>query len=211
MRNLTIYSAIYNCHHPLDVFFPDAKLEVVDKPGVMEPPGILILHGGSDISPQLYNKEMSAWSEAMYKPSVRDTIEWELIKEAREKNIFICGWCRGAQMLCAAAGGYLIQDITGHEGSAHSVTTADGQEFPVNTIHHQMQAPWGVTHEMLATTPKPLSTHYLDVDESVEVPNEPEAVYYPELRGLAIQWHPEMLAANCRANSWMFSVLKEKL
>ena len=114
---MKLYSALYRDFHPLDVFFPKASCAVVDKPGQMDQPGILILHGGTDIQPSLYGKGRS--SRTYDGAFQRDAIEWELIKEAKEKNILICGWCRGAQLLCAAAGGYQLLALAGHQVEAH--------------------------------------------------------------------------------------------
>lgn len=149
-------------------------------------------------------------SYAGEKPGSRDLTEMALIKGAQERNIAIFGICRGAQLLCAAAGGYLIQHVNNHFDK-HPVTTSDGKNFYVNSIHHQMQAPWYVEHEMLATSSKPESDVYYDVDTQVHVPNEPEAVFYPKLIGLAIQWHPEAMAANTPANQWIKEQVMEKL
>ena len=74
---------------------------------------VLILHGGGDISPALYNKPVAPRGGGYYKPSHRDQQEWMFIKEAVKQNIPIVGICRGAQMLCAFDGGELVQHIKG--------------------------------------------------------------------------------------------------
>lgn len=204
---MNLYSGLYDSFHPLDIFFPKAGQVVAREPSDLQGPGILIIHGGADISPSLYNKGRSRRTYADEVPSYRDKAEWALIQEAIKQKIFIFGICRGAQMLCAAAGGYLIQDVTNHAGSGHMVYTDKG-EFKVNSLHHQMQAPWDVEHQILAVS-EPLSEHFLDVDNDIKVPNEPEAVYYPTLNGLGVQWHPEMMYENTYANLWIKETLKE--
>lgn len=206
---MKLYSGLYDEFHPFDTFFPQAQCRVVNTPDDFEGPGILIIHGGADISPSLYNKQPSKKTYAGVKASPRDHLEWELMKGAKAQGIFIMGICRGAQMLCALAGGYLIQHVEGHSGT-HYVTDKKGYKFQVNSIHHQMQAPWDVPHELMAVTSQPLSGQYWDEDTQVSVPNEPEAVYYPELRGLGVQWHPEMLSHQTPANAWLLQQLEQK-
>jgi len=204
---MNLYSAIYRNWHPLDTFFPEAECSVVNHPDDMQGPGILIVHGGADISPALYGKGRSHRTFAEDHPSHRDSIEWALMHSAKQKNIFIFGICRGAQMLCAAAGGYLIQDVDNHAGAAHMVVDDEGTLFSVNSLHHQMQAPWGVNHIILAKAHRKLSDYYLDENTMVQVPEEPEAVFYPDFKGLGVQWHPEMLNEKAVSNKW----IKEKL
>lgn len=197
---MKIYSAIYPGFHPLDTFFPDAECVTVTKPEEMDEPGILIIHGGADISPSLYKRKLSTRTWASDVPSNRDQLEWALINSAKEKNVFVFGICRGAQLLCAAAGGYLIQDVTNHAGEDHTVVDKDGEEFYVNSIHHQMCVPFEVDHQLLAWTKR--SDYYYDEDKKVELDIEPEAVYYPGL-GMGVQWHPEMLSHYDESNRWV--------
>lgn len=199
---MKLYSAIYPGFHPLDVFFPDAQQKTITSPDEMDEPGILIIHGGADISPSLYRRKTSERTYASDVPSRRDTIEWELINAAKEKNVFVFGICRGAQLLCAAAGGYLIQDVTNHAGEDHTVIDQDGKEFYVNSIHHQMCVPFEVDHQLLAWTARKRSRHYYDEDNKVDLDVEPEAVFYPGL-GLGVQWHPEMLSEYDESNQWV--------
>ncbi len=205
---MKLYSGLYSSFHPLDCFFPNAEQVIAHKPSDLDGPGILILHGGSDISPSLYNKGRSRLTFAGEAPSQRDKAEWELLQEAKRQGIFIFGICRGAQMLCAAAGGYLIQDVTNHAGAGHLVLDDLGNQFRVNSLHHQMQAPWDIEHKLLAVSEQ-LSAHFIDEDNDINVPNEPEAVYYPGVHGLGIQWHPEMMYEHTVANMWIRQVLKD--
>lgn len=208
---MKLYSAMYGDWHPMDMFFPQATCVVVSQEGLMDEPGFLILHGGVDIDPALYKRGRSSKSHHRGFNG-RDDIEMALIREAQNKNIPIVGWCRGAQLMCAAAGGYLIQDISGHGCYAgHIVTTDGGEQFHTNTLHHQMQAPWNIEHKLLASTPERHSDHYLDEDTHVEVPCEVEAVFYPQLKGLGFQWHPEMMSHTSKASKWIYSQIGKYL
>ena len=126
---------------------------------------VLILHGGGDISPALYNKPVAPRGGGYYKPSYRDQQEWMFIKEAVKQNIPIVGICRGAQMLCAFDGGELVQHINNHAGHSHTIhEVKTGDVYVTNSCHHQMI-----------------------------VKRVPEVVYFPQLNALGIQGHPEWM------------------
>lgn len=170
----------------------------------------LIVHGGADIHPSLYNKGRSRHSGAYNEPSRRDLIEWSLMQRAKELEMPILGICRGAQMLCALAGGYLYQHVDGHSGY-HPVVTHDGKTILVNSIHHQMMAINETNHELIAWMPQPLSGVHFDVDTNVPVAIEPEFVYFPDVKGFAVQWHPEMMEDTCEANVYFMNFIRSKL
>jgi gamma-glutamyl-gamma-aminobutyrate hydrolase PuuD len=127
--------------------------------------------------------------------------EWKAMKYCKANNIPIIGVCRGAQFMCAFAGGSLIQHCTGHTNGAHDVITVDGEQFPVTSSHHQMLDVAGTPHELVAWSAKRLSSvYYSETNHSSphiasavlsETFKEPEVVFFPEIKGLAIQGHPE--------------------
>ena len=203
-----LVSAYYDDHYPSDSLKRWDNLSHSSNPDVLQPDDVLVVWGGADISPSLYNKEKSKHTWADDRPSHRDAVEWAMMQRAKKLGIPIIGICRGAQMLCALAGGYLIQHVNNHGGS-HPVVTIDGEEIITNSIHHQMMYPWGVKHTMLASIKKPRSTIHLDVNTDVPVPEEPEFVYFPEVKGFAIQWHPEMMHISSPATQFVFNKIKE--
>lgn len=186
----------------------DAENFTMD-PDDLTPNDILIIWGGSDIAPVLYNKPASKWSGSDGLSS-RDRVEWNLMQRAKQIGIPIIGVCRGAQMLCALAGGYLLQHVKGH-GGYHVVETPTGYEFRTNSIHHQMMYPFDVKHEMLASIKTPLSNEHYDVDNKVEIAEEPEFVYFPDVKGFAIQWHPEGMAHDCAATKYIFEEILKRV
>lgn len=208
MKNLTLYSALWADFHPFVEFGLFEKFVEVTHPDELDGPGMLVVHGGEDISPSLYNKGRSYYSGADDEPSRRDRMEWALMQRAVEKGIPIFGICRGAQMLCALAGGYLIQDVTNH-GRTHNIKTREGFTISVNSCHHQMMAPWDTKHEVIATADVKYSKHYYDVNDKVDVPYESEFIHFPEQKGIAVQWHPEWLSHNCESNLYIKQFVKE--
>lgn len=163
----------------------------------------LVIWGGADISPSIYNEHASQSCGAGEVLSRRDIIEFNLVKAAIDKNIPIIGICRGAQLLCAMSGGRLIQHVSGHTGGNHSITTNDGRTYMTSSVHHQMMYPFDVEHEMIAWSTDKRSKVYVNQHDENDArmlePNtiEPEIVYFPKIQGLAIQGHPEFMDERC--------------
>lgn len=207
-----LYSACWLEDHPFGVLFD--TVEKVLLPSELDGDGensALVVWGGADIHPALYNHPVSITT---YPGGKRDHIEWALMKEAHKKGIPIIGVCRGAQMLCALSGGYLLQDVTDH-GGAHEINTFDGQTLRVNSIHHQMMVPDGTDHKLVAWTARNRSRHYIYKDDLLWTPpenwREPEFVHFLGTKGFAIQWHPEMMAENDLANQYVLNYLEQNL
>lgn len=178
----------------------------------------VLLWGGMDITPSLYAESpLTSRSCGPLEPSSRDVFELELCKQAHKAGKPIIGVCRGAQFICAFAGGSLIQHTTGH-GSDHSIQTYDDKKFFVTSSHHQMLYPWDVSHEMLAWSGERRSNTYLgnqgggDYQHSLDrVVVEPEVVFFPDVNGFAIQSHPEWEHEKNPFLSWMFEQMEEHL
>ena len=150
----------------------------------LEMDGLLLL-GGADIHPRWYGERDT---HCQFIDKQRDAIEWTLVRRAMSEGKPIMGICRGMQMLTAAAGGSLYQDVNAQQGTAHrhqglSHELVDVDErlmarIPtarVNSLHHQAvkTVPYG--WETLATAPD-------GVIESIWRPG-----------ALGVQWHPELL------------------
>lgn len=193
MRIKKLYSALFS-----DIGYPfnaiaDNCTTVKSPTDIVERESALIVWGGADIDPNLYGHKSSKLTST---GGVRDFLEWNLMCRAKELGIPIIGVCRGAQMLCALAGGSLYQHTTGHAGRNHLVETYDGEIFTTNSIHHQMLNLSGTNHELLAWSKDRLSdTYIVEDDMTAENPpeKEPEFVFFPDVLGFAIQWHPEVM------------------
>ena len=214
---MRLVSAYYSDHYPFAGFGLFNELIATSDPNDLIPGDVLLVWGGADIYPGLYSKPASKQSMAGHRPSTRDQIEWSMMRRAKELGIPIIGICRGAQMLCALEGGYLIQHVTGHGGS-HIVETFDGKKFKVNSLHHQMMVPRQasgepINHQIVAQIPRDelRSTVYVDGHEEVDHDQEPEFIYFPDVRGFAIQWHPEMMAENAEATQYIKEFIHERL
>lgn len=163
----------------------------------IEEADVIIFGGGADIEPETYGEK--AGSDTGTSPA-REKIEREEFKIGLKMGKKFVGICRGHQLICAMAGGKLIQDVTGHSGT-HAMTTFDGITVKTNSIHHQMVNPYFIKdskdYQILAWSSRRISTHYLGAkDRSVLLPwnfKEIESIYFPKIRALGFQYHPEMM------------------
>lgn len=184
---------------------------------------IILFEGGEDISPSLYEEETLAVTYAEAKPSRRDMEEAKIFNAFVGKAKFL-GICRGAQLLCALAGGKLVQHISNHGGVGHTIDTNKGETYFVSSAHHQLQWPWETEHLLLAWSAKPLSHTYIGVvgDRPIYFPEnaynkdtglllEPEVVYYPKIEALGIQYHPEFMKSSDLGVAYAQRVVKEYL
>jgi GMP synthase-like glutamine amidotransferase len=147
---------------------------------------LLVLCGGEDINPSLYNEKpiTGVW----FNPE-RDTDELNLISTFRGFKPFI-GICRGAQLLNVIAGGTLWQDVNNH-GRPHKILNQLGTVIgTVNSVHHQMMRP-GPGADVLAVAFE--STRLVSENEMRDrlSEGEPEVILYPRDRFLCFQAHPE--------------------
>ena len=172
----------------------------------------LLLTGGADPSPSLYGEEtLPVCGET---DPVRDAAEMYLVRKCVRENTPFLAVCRGFEIMIAAAGGTLYQDIETqrphsilhprYEAPAeqvHGVTIEDdtllcelcGQkEIRVNSRHHQgaKDIPSVLTVSARAEDGLP---------EGVELSGHPFAV--------GVQWHPESLAENHPEAQALFDAL----
>lgn len=219
-----LYSAVFGDGYPFQTLTSTGKVQPVTHPAdMLSFDSALVIWGGADISPEFYKHPMSRRC-APYSGR-RDAVEWDLLQEAINMDIPIIGVCRGAQMLCAAAGGFLIQDVNNHAGPNHNVVTHDGRKFKVNSIHHQMMVPYGTEHELVGWAESNIGAPYIYRDDKLFNPEnydysfeagaknlwrEPEFVYFPKINGYAIQWHPEGMDSDCEATQYILDFIKKK-
>src|SRR5574343_471523 len=98
---MILASALYGGTAPFSSFPIFTGSKTVKFPDELEGTDALVVWGGEDIHPALYNDVNTHSSVYTDGPSTRDTYEWALMKEAIKRDIPIIGVCRGAQRLCA--------------------------------------------------------------------------------------------------------------
>lgn len=188
MIDKTLFSAYYDANDPFHMF---ARHKRAMMPEDLQEDGVLILWGGEDISPSLYNQDVGM-ARAGAKPSARDIIEKRLFEKAVEMGLPIIGICRGAQLSCALSGGSVYQHIEGGHHTDHSVKTEDGNILYTSSCHHQALNVNGTVNKVLAWDNERVTKVFTDVDEDKVI--IPEVVYFPKTNCIAIQGHPEWLS-----------------
>lgn len=158
----------------------------------------LLLAGGQDVSPALYNEEPHP--KLGETNLTRDAFEAALIKEAIKQNKPVFAVCRGMQLLNVVLGGTLYQDLSMYEDwevkhnqvptqpwfATHSIEIEEpsllgsflGSKHQVNSYHHQAV-------KDLAPSLKAIAWSKDGIIEAVE---SQEA----NTRLLGVQWHPEL-------------------
>lgn len=178
-------------------------------------PQLLLFTGGEDIATSLYQeKSKYKYNE---EPSQRDIWEKKWFEWAVKHKVPMFGTCRGMQMFTALTGGKLVQHVDGHHGH-HPVKTLDGSVFSVNSIHHQMCVPREGSATLLAHAYGIIKDHqkpklypsFLSIGPAKDFV-EPEALYFPEVTALGVQWHPESMEHTSEAHTWLMEQVQVHL
>ena len=160
----------------------------------------LLLTGGGDVHPKFYSREEDAALAREVKIG-RDLFEFDVIREAMERQMPVMGICRGIQVFNVAMGGSLVPDIEaaglmshrrGDEPERlHGVKVMNGSilkgivgvtEGTVNSEHHQAVDAVGRGLRVAARS-----------DDGII-----EALEWEDPAGkpfvLLVQWHPERMS-----------------
>jgi gamma-glutamyl-gamma-aminobutyrate hydrolase PuuD len=122
----------------------------------------------------------------------RDIKEMAAYRMARSMDKPLLGICRGAQFLCVMAGGILVQHQR-HPSNHKIRVTSSVHEITVTSSHHQRQYPFGCNLSFMLLGWCNLSPFSYGEDDEELGGDKPEVevAYYPKIRALAIQSHPE--------------------
>ena len=178
---------------------------------------VVMFTGGSDVSPMLYREPLG---RNTYSDYARDEREVRYFNYAHIMEKPMLGICRGSQFLTVMAGGKLIQDVTDH-GVTHEIVTTEGYERRANeplyisSTHHQMMHPYNLDEKdyHVIAYARHRSKHYLD-GWNRAIPHcgiEPEVVWYPKIKALCIQGHPEIMDQESEGVLFCQQLVKEYL
>jgi len=206
----------YGASHPFAELFTDGVTTISSMTDLIEleptKNDVILFCGGEDISPSIYNQRRSRHTHAAEERSGRDDFEIKAFKYGMKQGTKFLGICRGAQLLCALAGGSLYQHVNNHAGRGHPMTTNDGRTIEVCSVHHQMMNPQGTKHELLAWATDIFSdVHLIEGEQNVKVEVEPEVIYFTEINALAIQYHPEFMKQASSAVQYSLELAKKYL
>lgn len=163
----------------------------------------IIFSGGGDLNPLMLGEEPERELHSI--TAQRDLQELVLMRRALDKQIPVLGICRGIQVMAAATGGKLIQDIytsplltqplikhsqqLDRPYASHSISIEPDSllhsifgttRLEVNSFHHQAVANPGPGFRIVAQSPD-------GVVEAIE------STDYKSVLG--VQWHPESFTA----------------
>ena len=183
---------------------------------VMDGVAGLMLTGGPDVDPALYQQEPDPEAGLNLNRAL-DDLELRVLARSLEMDMPVLAIGRGMQLLNVAFGGRLIQDLPNHratlvngqqESADHQIYVAPGAKtaaiigmagiFKVNSRHHQ-----GLTEAQRA--PRLMTTGYSVEDGLVEGLESPEHSWV-----IGLQCHPERQEEVPKLFSNLFAGLHER-
>ena len=153
--------------------------------------GGILLTGGGDINPTIYNQKKHCKTSDVY--DERDIFEITLLKEAFKRKISTFAICRGIQIMNVAFGGTINQHIDGHsqkedkniathyvdiDKSSILYNIVKKDKIKVNSVHHQVIDKIANGFKVCATCE--------NIVEAIEYINKDRFF-------IGVQWHPEAL------------------
>lgn len=164
--------------------------------GAMEKADVVVFPGGADVNPKVYGQPAHPRTAFNDDLDAKDTLAFNRAVSLGKKLV---GICRGAQFLCAKAGGKLVQDQTDIDVN-HNVFTYDGRIITCSSAHHQAMFPWDMPKDQFQVLGWALgrsmyhngSTYTEElVIGKVPLNMEVELAFFPGISALGIQPHPE--------------------
>jgi putative glutamine amidotransferase len=165
----------------------------------------LVLPGGGDLNPARYAQAAAA--QTQQPDDLQDQFDLAVIRAALGTALPTLAICRGMQVLNVACGGTLRQHIAGgpveHHSGRHDVTFAAGSRLralagadtvEVSSYHHQAVDRVGTGLRIVGCA----------LDGCVE------AIEDTASGALAVQWHPEDLAASRGYDQALFDDVVER-
>ena len=156
----------------------------------------LLFTGGQDVSPALYHE--SELEGLVQSCTPRDRMEQAALAMALRQGIPVLGICRGLQLINAALGGTLYQDLPAQHPSEIVHKQQPPYDVPVHPVQVLKATPLAALlqvenlqvnsyhHQAVKTLAPPLQPMALSPDGLIE------AVYAPDKPFVwAVQWHPE--------------------
>ncbi|MBR1710972.1 MAG: gamma-glutamyl-gamma-aminobutyrate hydrolase family protein [Clostridia bacterium] len=165
--------------------------------------------GGHDVSPEIYGETRR--KECGICSPQRDRMELLLLEYAMKKNKPILGICRGIQLINAALGGTLWQDLP----TEHPSKTQHHQHPPYDKpIHEVNLCPNTPLADLLGRSSLSVNSYHHQAIRDLAHALRPmaiapdgliEAIWHPETTFLwAVQWHPEFAYKTDEASQAIF-------
>lgn len=166
----------------------------------------IIAPGGPDIHPRLYHEAFKgADRDAVNYP--RDLFEADLLRAARDENVYTLGICRGNQLVNVVGGAHLVQDTVkaGLTSYSHDQREYNEKVAEVEHVdgHDHVVLATGEFKEIIGTDHVATNSIHHQVVEEVAPDSEVVGVVHDPVTGkdtieatrrwnmLAVQFHPE--------------------
>lgn len=199
-------------------YFEDFGIKLIQIPNISQnselyfeelPIKAIILSGGNDVNPELYNQKPVY---AMELSVFRDNTEKKLLEIGIKKDLPVLGICRGMQFINVFFGGTMIQNIkeqsiseVEHVATRHTVKITDHNvsklfgktTIVVNSYHNQ-----GICKEFLSPQ---LKAFALSEKDGII-----EGIYHQNYPIAGIQWHPERPGSSIECDRMIIKAFIEK-
>lgn len=171
----------------------------------------LILAGGGDIDPALYNGNPH---ETIYMlDPERDSSELEMVRRVVQSDLPTLGICRGAQVINVALGGTLIEHLPDEVGEEvlHRLPPRKAARHPIeiqadshlaDVLATQLVDAASWHHQAMRQVAPGLQVVAQAPDGTIEAAEKPDHSWL-----VAVQWHPELTAADDPTQQRLFNAL----
>lgn len=156
----------------------------------------LILSGGVDIYPELFNDWETKQDVGKYNPE-RDGFEFRILEAAVNRNLPVLGICRGCQLINVFFNGSLIYDIETIRNVNHrAIDDKNMRLHPVKLVEDSVL--FGIIKEKDGVV---TSSHHQSVDrpgEGIRITSKSgdgivESIECSGKNIIGVQWHPECM------------------
>ena len=198
-----------------DLFTQYGEVDCISIPSIpqIESYDLICYVGGNDVDPSLYGHKKNYMTHCNLALDAPNELAHMV---ATRKNIPVVGICKGAQQVFVFNGGTLFQHVTNH-CETHNAFTTDPlfKEIQITSSHHQMMDLESLNpsrYELLSWC-KARSTRYEReaICNTKPLDKEPEVVFFPKTKQLAVQYHPEWMSVDSPGAKYFDKLVQEKL
>lgn len=178
----------------------------------------LVLSGGVDIDPELYDGELGyekAPTEGFQ--TERDLFEQAVLEMAWEQGTPVLGVCRGLQLINVSRQGTLVQDLGQQGDEVHENVTGVDKQHPVKIMGGSLLAAIagqeeGVVnsahHQAIERLGEELAVNSRAADGTIEGLEWADPAGKPFM--IAVQWHPERMYTNGLPDVNLYKKLRDR-
>lgn len=182
----------------IPVILPRLKKMEVLEPFLEKLDGILV-SGGHDVNPRSYGSRITGKCGRIVPE--RDEMDLFITRYALDHEKPLLGICRGIQILCAATGGTIYQDLESEGGFMHHFMDNSPREYPVHKIEIEQDSLLG---KIFGKTEVEVNSYHHQAVKKVgpgikitarSEDGVPESIELEDTKAfvLGVQWHPEMM------------------